>query len=134
MTLNYNTTVSKLFASYLQPSYRYTQEEETEIQQVDDETQETNTLHERVLTYYRNEILITPISNIAYIYIENATTLLDSKSFFRVNRQIILSISAIQKIINMGKGQLKIETSPGFEKSIYIGKNKSSAFKKWLHH
>jgi len=34
----------------------------------------------------------------------------------------------------MGKGQLKIETSPGFEKSIYIGKNKSSAFKKWLHH
>jgi len=119
MTLNYNTTVSKLFASYLQPSYRYTQEEETEIQQVDDETLETNTLHERVLTYYRNEILITPISNIAYIYIENATTymvdmqgkrsvsnesmetifsLLDSKSFFRVNRQIILSISAIQKI------------------------------------
>lgn len=107
---------------------------------------------ERILTYYRNEIFVMCIKNIAFIYIENSITYvvnmdgkkaivnesldslfaeLDPQSFFRVNRQIILSISAIEKIIRIGN-KLKVITSPKFDRPIYVGKNKALAFKKWL--
>jgi len=107
---------------------------------------------ERILTYYRNELLVMYTKEIAFIYIDNAVTYvvnmegkrsvanesldhlfaeLDAHSFFRVNRQIILRVSAIKKIIKMGKG-LKIETSVPFDKLMFISKNKTLAFKKWL--
>jgi len=157
-SLTFNTTLSKFYSSYLQASYFYLQDNRTkstpEEKTEDTKTIEKNPLKERVLTYYRNEILVTPLSSIAYIYIEHSITyvvdlngkrsvanenletlfsLLDSKSFFKVNRQIILSISAIKKIIKMGKGQLKVDVSPSFEDSIFVGKNKSVAFKEWLN-
>jgi len=159
-SLTYSTTPSKFYSSYSQTSYSYqeekgimTLEKETE-EAVEVESTEESPLKERVLTYYRNELLITPLSNIAYIYLEHSITyvvdlngkrsvanqnletlfsLLDNKSFFRVNRQIILSVRAIKKIINKGGGQLKIETCPGCEKPIFVGKNKSVAFKQWLN-
>jgi len=157
-SLTFNTTLSKFYSSYFQASYSYLQDNnhvttrEKEVEET--KTIEKSRLKERVLTYYRNELLITPISNIAYIYLEHSITyvvdldgkrsvanqnletlfsLLDNKSFFKVNRQIILNISAIQKIIKMGRGQLKVEISPSFDESIYVGKNKSVAFKEWLN-
>jgi len=157
--LTFNTTFSKFYSSYLQASYFYLQDNDTITHEKEEKQEETKTiektqLKERVLTYYRNEILITPLSNIAYIYLEHSITyvvdlngkrsvanqnmetlfsMLDSKSFFKVNRQIILNITAIKKIIKMGRGQLKVETSPNFEDSIFVGKNKSVAFKQWLN-
>jgi len=57
---------------------------------------------------------------------------LDEKSFFRVNRQIIVAISAIKKITKYGRSKLKVEVEPIAEIDIFIGKNKAAAFKKWL--
>jgi len=71
--------------------------------------------------------------SIANQNLETLFSLLDSKLFFKVNRQIILNVKAIQKIIKKERGQLKIETSPDCKKPIFVGKNKSVAFKQWLN-
>lgn len=107
----------------------------------------------RLLTYVRNELMPIAIEDISYIYLENTITYiirkdgkrftandsldqiyssLDNKLFFRVNRQIIVSIYAIDKIIKFGNNSLKIETKPSSEIDIIIGKNKASTFKQWL--
>ena len=107
----------------------------------------------RLLTYIRNELMPISIEDISYIYLENTITFivrkdgkrftandsldqtyssLDKKLFFRANRQIIVSIYAINRVIKFGNNSLKIETNPASEVDIIIGKNKASAFKQWL--
>ena len=123
-------------------------------------TTETNTSEEslikekeRILTYVRNELVPISTEDIAYIYVENTITYivrkdgkratasesldqvysyLNEKSFFRANRQIIVAISAIDKITKFGNSQLKIQVNPASEIDIIIGKNKAAAFKQWL--
>ncbi len=108
----------------------------------------------RILTYLRNELLSVPTEEIAYIYTENTITYvvdihgkrsttnssldelysnLDSSIFYRANRQFIIAISAIDKIIRYGNNQLKILVAPNSEVDIIIGKNKASEFKQWLN-
>ncbi len=107
----------------------------------------------RILTYSRNELRPVNVEDIAYIFVDNTITYLiqkngqkstsqetldgiyahlNDKLFFRVNRQIIVCIYAISKIIKYDNNKLKIETSPSSEIDIIIGKNKASAFKQWL--
>jgi len=108
---------------------------------------------QRLLTYVRNEMLSIATEEIAYIYVDNTITYvirkdgkrstssesldqifstLNEKSFFRANRQIIVAISAIDKIIKFGNSKLKIQVRPESEVDIIIGKNKAAAFKQWL--
>ncbi|MEQ6124337.1 LytTR family transcriptional regulator [Pseudotenacibaculum sp. MALMAid0570] len=108
---------------------------------------------QRILTYVRNELMPVSTEDIGYIYVENTITYvvqkdgkrsttsesldqiysyLDEKSFFRANRQIIVAISAINKIIKFGNSKLKIQVDPPSEIDIIIGKNKAAAFKQWL--
>ncbi len=107
----------------------------------------------RILTYLRNELLPVNTEDIAYIFVENTITYfvqkngqkstsqetldniyshLDEKFFFRVNRQIIVCIYAISKIIKYDNNKLKIETTPNPEIDIIIEKNKAATFKQWL--
>ncbi|WP_440067684.1 LytTR family transcriptional regulator DNA-binding domain-containing protein [Tenacibaculum discolor] len=108
----------------------------------------------RILTYSKNELLPLLIEQIAYIYTENTITYvvsLDGKKstsnssldelynslnktlFFRANRQYILSINAIDKIIRYGNSQLKIDVLPKTDADIIISKNKAAEFKAWLN-
>ncbi len=108
---------------------------------------------QRLLTYVRNELVPVAIEDIAYIYVENKITYLlcrdgkrstsnesldqiysnlDDKIFFRGNRQTIVSITAIARIIKFGNNALKIETNPASEVDIIIGKNKAAQFRQWL--
>jgi len=108
---------------------------------------------QRILTYVRNELMPVATEDIGYIYVENTITYvvqkdgkrsttsesldqiysyLDEGSFFRANRQIIVAISAIDKIIKFGNSKLKIQVTPASEIDIIIGKNKAAAFKQWL--
>lgn len=110
-------------------------------------------IQKRITTYFRNEILLVYIDDISLIFIENSITYvitkdgkkscsnytldqiydkLNQKKFFRVNRQVILGASSIQKIIKIGPS-LKIETLPKIDIPIMVGKNKVSKFKKWLN-
>lgn len=106
----------------------------------------------RILTYIRNELIPISIDEIAYIHTENTITYviafdgkkstsnvslddmftsLDSSLFFRANRQFIISISAIEKIIKYGNSQLKILIKDS-DAEIIISKNKAAEFRQWL--
>lgn len=114
----------------------------------------TDTGKKRILTYLRNELLTISTEEIAYVYTENTITFvvdingkrstannsldelfsnLDSSYFYRANRQFIIAISSIEKIIRYGNNQLKIVVAPKSELDIIIGKNKASEFKQWLN-
>jgi DNA-binding LytR/AlgR family response regulator len=108
----------------------------------------------RILTYIRNELVPISIEEIAYIYTENTITYvvcfdgkksttnmslddfftnLNTALFFRANRQFIISINAIDKIIKYGKSQLKILLQSNTSEEIIISKNKAAEFKHWLN-
>lgn len=108
----------------------------------------------RILTYIRHELLPVSTQDIAYIYTETTITYvvcfdgkrstsnssldelfanLDNTYFFRANRQFIISVSAIDKIVRYGNNQLKILINPKSEVDIIISKNKAAEFKKWLN-
>ncbi len=108
----------------------------------------------RILTYLRNELLTIPTEEIAHIYTENTITYvvcddgkrsttnlsldelfsnLDHSYFFRANRQFIIAISAIDKIVKYGNNQLKILVNPNSEVDIIISKNRAAEFKQWLN-
>jgi hypothetical protein len=116
-------------------------------------TTDSNT-KKRILTYIRNELLPIPIGEIAHIYTENTITYvvcfngkrstsnlsldelfsnLDNSYFFRANRQFIIAISAINKIVKYGNNQLKILVNPNSEVDIIISKNRAAEFKQWLN-
>lgn len=109
---------------------------------------------ERILTYVRNELVPVAIKDIAFVYTENTITYvvcfdgkrstsnmslddmytsLNSTLFFRANRQFIISITAIDKIIKYGNSQLKILLHSKTSEEIIISKNKAAEFKQWLN-
>lgn len=127
-------------------------EENPEITKEETIPAEKNT-KQRIITYVRNEILSIATEEISHIYVENTITYvvrkdgkrsttsesldliysyLDERYFFRVNRQIIVAISAINTITKFGNSKLKIQVNPASEIDIIIGKNKAAAFKQWL--
>jgi DNA-binding LytR/AlgR family response regulator len=57
---------------------------------------------------------------------------LDPTLFFKVNRQLIINIKAIQKIHSYFQGKLVIKTKPAFSKEVIVGKDKAASFKRWL--
>lgn len=108
----------------------------------------------RILTHLKSELVALEIHQIAYIYMENSITYvkdlngkistsnssldeicneLDNMAFFRANRQFILSIKSIDKILKYGNNQLKIEVNPKSEIDVIISKNKAAEFKAWLN-
>ena len=115
---------------------------------------ESNNVKKRILTYIRHELLPVSTDDIAFIYTENTITYvvcfsgkksttnsslddlytnLDNTIFFRANRQFIIAISAIDKIIRYGNNQLKILIKSNPDADIIISKNKAAEFKKWLN-
>ncbi len=113
-----------------------------------------NVTRKRILTYMRHELLSVSTQDIAYIYTESTITYvvcfdgkrstsnssldelfsnLDNTYFFRANRQFIIAISAIDKIVRYGNNQLKILINPNSEVDIIISKNKAAEFKQWLN-
>ena len=108
---------------------------------------------QRILTYWRDQIIPIDIENIAFFYTSNSITYIhcidknvyqtsysldelfdqiDNKLFYRANRQYIVSINSIKKIFRYGNNQLKLEIDPQPPDDVIISKNKISFFKDWL--
>lgn len=58
---------------------------------------------------------------------------LDPDCFFRANRQFIIHISSIERILNSFNGKLKIVLKKYNEKEVLISKEKAVKFKEWLN-
>ncbi len=124
------------------------------IGQSDETSEDDNSSKRRILTFHRNELRPVSTEEIAYIYTESTITYvvcidskrsvsnasldelisnLDRNHFFRANRQFIIAISAIEKIVKYGNNQLKILINPNSELDIIISKNRAAEFKQWLN-
>ncbi|MDT7828640.1 LytTR family transcriptional regulator DNA-binding domain-containing protein [Pricia sp. S334] len=125
-----------------------------EYQQKVNEDAAVSEAKKRILTHRHNELLSIPTEDIAHIYTENTVTYvvcfdssrsttnasldelysqLDENYFFRANRQYIIAISSIEKIVKYGNNQLKLLTFPETKTSILISKNRAAEFKNWLN-
>ena len=110
---------------------------------------------------YRKRFLISkgaafymlPVEDIAWFFSENRITTaitfnnqhhvvdfpletleeeLDPDTFYRANRQLIVSIQAIVKIENYFSGKLKIRLNPPFDGEPIISRLKATDFKEWV--
>lgn len=132
----------------------YQQKVKVRGEEISNEKNAIDPSKKRILTYHRDELLTIPIETIAYIYVDHTITYvvcfdgkksttnssldelyttLDTVKFYRANRQVIIAVPAIEKIIKYGNNQLKILVQPNAEIEIIISKNKASEFKQWLN-
>lgn len=58
---------------------------------------------------------------------------LDHSEFFKINRQNIVNINSINKLIISGEGKYIVETTPDSTERILLGKDKAAEFKKWFN-
>ena len=52
--------------------------------------------------------------------------------FFKINRQFVVSMDAIKRVHSYFNGKLKLEIEPSHAEDIIVGKDKASAFKRWM--
>lgn len=64
--------------------------------------------------------------------LEELEALIDPRLFFRLNRQFIAQLTAIQKIHMYFNGKLKVELRPEAPREVLVSREKASAFKAWL--
>ncbi len=57
---------------------------------------------------------------------------LDSKDFFQINRQTILSKESVKSISPHMNRKLRVQTSVDFETDLIVPKSKTSEFLKWM--
>jgi DNA-binding LytR/AlgR family response regulator len=58
--------------------------------------------------------------------------MLDPKLFFRVNRQYIVSMSAVKNAILYSAGKIKLELTPSPKEEVFVSGDRMSDFKDWF--
>lgn len=108
----------------------------------------------RLLIRFANSIKLVDIEDAAYFYtkdkitflitrrsgkrypvdypLEKLEAMLDPQSFFRINRQFIINIQAIQEMHPYSKSRIKVDLEPACDMDTIVSTERSAAFKKWL--
>ncbi|CAN5501984.1 LytTR family DNA-binding domain-containing protein [soil metagenome] len=58
--------------------------------------------------------------------------MLDPRRFFRLNRQVIAELRAVDKVHLYFNGKLKINLRPAFEEEVVVSREKAGELKRWL--
>lgn len=108
---------------------------------------------QRIVIRFRDEIKTIELSSVAYFFIENKITylvakdkkqhaiddtldelekLLDPAKFFRINRQFIVNIDAIEKMVSYSKSRVKLFLKPPTNEDTVVSTERSPEFKTWL--
>lgn len=64
--------------------------------------------------------------------LENLEAMIDPTRFFRINRQYIIHIDAIQQMHAHSKARVRIDLAPPAHEEVIVSTEKSPLFKKWL--
>jgi len=64
--------------------------------------------------------------------LEELQQFLDPQSYFRINRQFIVGIKAIDKMYQYSKSRVKLTLKPPIDIEIIVSTDRSGSFKKWL--
>jgi len=107
----------------------------------------------RLLIRYGDLFKTVEIKDAAYFYSENKISyvctkqnarysldntldelekILEPKEFFRINRQFIISVDAIDKMIAVSKSRVKLTLKPPSDQETIVSTERSPEFKKWL--
>ncbi|KUG08343.1 LytR/AlgR family response regulator transcription factor [Solirubrum puertoriconensis] len=84
----------------------------------------------------RNET-VTLVTHLGQRYLvdytlEQLEQLLDAKQFFRLNRQFIAQLSAVQRLHPWFNGKLKLDLQPAPNDEVIVSREKAAAVKNWL--
>ncbi len=114
---------------------------------------QTTQKQQRIVVKYGQHIEAIDLSKAAYFYteekivfmrtlegkrfaldytLEELAQLLDPKKFFRINRQFVVSIDAIDKMYQYSKSRVKLILKPPMNIDTIVSTDRSSNFKKWL--
>lgn len=114
---------------------------------------EKNPFKQRFLVNVGSNLLSVPTSEVAYFYsVERSTFLvnqagksyaldfsldkiegmLSPQDFFRVNRQFLVSLSAIKKILVLSKSKLKLALEPPSTEEVLVSNARTHEFRLWL--
>ena len=58
--------------------------------------------------------------------------MLDARRFFRLNRQVIAELRAVEKVHLYFNGKLKISLQPAFDEEVIVSREKAGDLKNWL--
>jgi DNA-binding LytR/AlgR family response regulator len=107
----------------------------------------------RLLIRFGDTIKAVEVSDVAYFYTENKINylntfdrktypidhnldqveeMLDPLVFFRINRQFIVNIKAINRMISYSKSRVKLELNPPTDIETIVSTERSPNFKSWL--
>ncbi len=107
----------------------------------------------RLLIRFGDTIKAVEIKDVAYFYTENKIhylctfdkkiypvdqnldqieSIMDSKVFFRINRQFIVNVHAINRMVSYSKSRVKLELVPPSEIETVVSTERSPHFKIWL--
>ena len=107
---------------------------------------------ERFLVQQAGQLLPVAVADIAYFFTRNdlvclctrdgrqflveyrldeLENLLNSKHFFRLNRQLIAALPSIEKARNHSNGRLQIELQPALVEEVFVSREKAAAFRNW---
>lgn len=107
----------------------------------------------RIVIRYGEKIKVVTITDIAYFYTEEKVNflitfdnerypvdyslddlqaILDSRNFFRINRQFIINFEAIENMIAYSKSRVKLDLNPPSKFETVVSTERSPIFKKWL--
>ena len=64
--------------------------------------------------------------------LDKLTQLLNPHDFFRVNRSLLVSLSAIQVAHAYSGGKIKLELAPAFKQEVFVSGDRIADFKEWL--
>ena len=64
--------------------------------------------------------------------LDKLTQLLNPRQFFRISRQFLISLPAIQTIHTYSAGKLKIDLMPKSRQEVFVSGDRMSDFKEWL--
>jgi DNA-binding LytR/AlgR family response regulator len=64
--------------------------------------------------------------------LDKVSQLIDPKQFFRVSRQFIVSLNAIQMVQTLSTGRLKVDVLPKTKHEVTVSGDRVSDFKEWL--
>lgn len=113
----------------------------------------TKDYQKRIVIRYGDTIKMVEVAEVAYFYTEDKInylctaanlrypidynldeleTMLDPDQFFRINRQFIINISSIEKMLAWSKSRVKVVLKPPTTEDTIVSTERSPNFKDWL--
>ncbi|QMW04440.1 LytR/AlgR family response regulator transcription factor [Spirosoma foliorum] len=85
-------------------------------------------LEEKVVFLVTKDGLTLPVD----YSLDKLTQLLNPRQFFRISRQFLVSLPAIQTIHTFSAGKLKLDLNPKSRQEVFVSGDRMTEFKEWL--